>query len=169
VFNFAAAVSLLMCIPSFILGVRSFQVAEMWNSQSSNSWQVKGPDGSSELWNSQWGLYLSRGNLVVRRTVHPAAHSARPGRFATPAWTLGELIPEDSVGPRSLRILRQKQSYRLTRTGHYLTMYGEMGIQLDVWVLVIASGVLPAAACWRFLRARRSLPGTCPVCGYSLL
>jgi predicted RNA-binding Zn-ribbon protein involved in translation (DUF1610 family) len=47
-------------------------------------------------------------------------------------------------------------------------MYGEMGVQLDLWVLVIAMGVLPVIAGFRFLRARRSRPGACTVCGYNL-
>ena len=126
------------------------------------------PDGTSEQWHVQWEMFLGRGNLQVFRSVQPAAARAKPGWRSFTAFELGELVPADSIGPRSFRLLRQKQSFRRARSGHYAAMFGELGVQLDLWLLMIAFSVLPALAAWRLWRARRSSSGACGFCGYDL-
>src|SRR5579871_555447 len=130
----SAGISLASLLATVVLCVRSYSVSEMWISGPSDPWSVARPDqNQSDLWDRQWELFLARGNLSVHRTVKPKAVRMRPGRFTSPAYQLGEVVPEDSIGPRSLRFLRQTQSFRKSRSGHYMTMFGELGVQVDLW------------------------------------
>ena len=170
--NAATALSLLLCVATAVLWVRSY-----WATDNVSRAVVR-DDGNT--WESAWaGATAGRGGLYVYRVDagpltdrSPAAlSSARSSHPAGLGWQWH--VAEDPSDPRRWEppaSLSQWLGFRRDRAV-YRTAIPERvaSVTLPLWAIAFATGALPA---WRATAARvrrlrrRATAGLCPACGY---
>ena len=151
--NFAAAVSLVLCVATAALWVRSRTVVdqfEHFNGGTGTHTQVRSLRGQIVLlkgWNSPLAL-VNGARIQTDRLRDEHDH-----RWGTPAlWgTLGFYLDDGRDG--------------IGRRGDY-SDFQWVTVAAPYWAIVVGTAMLPAAAALRRLRPGR--PGLCPDCGYDL-
>jgi hypothetical protein len=141
--NAATAGSLVLCVATVALWVRSYLVADTWAWQSTRT---------------AVGAATCRGKLDLFRDRRSSAD-----RFPPPRWH----ITGSPLGRHAPSLLPGFAHFRHVSDWQILN-----GVQVPLWALTIVVGLLPAGtlrATWRRRReARRSQAGLCPACGYDL-
>jgi hypothetical protein len=149
-FNFAAAISLVLCISIAVIVVRSFWCDDYAQSRS---------DSSHDTW--QFTVESIRGTMDVTVTRIPGRLPGASASSLPTHWSLVTDSPyQGKMYPRALWFETQSSSIGLSGSG-----MGRLGVVIPDWILVLITGMGPAL--W-FFGKRRVSNGTCPTCGYDL-
>jgi hypothetical protein len=159
--NAATAVSLLLCVATVVLWVRSYVAFDLITLQiGGRSAQVWTPRGrlnvewaSRPYFRPRWMTQAPVGAVSVWEFLRPEHSvqtdvSGKPHRYA---W-LGFIFSPTYEQPAS----RDQPACWFTTLG------------VPCYALLAITAVLPARRGWHALRQRSRLPGLCPACGYDL-
>lgn len=144
-FTVAAAMSLLLCISTCVLSVRSEEVAYAYDFDA----------GSARL-----AIGIARGQFFYDRTAFVSGKpmmSRRPGFYA---MRLGP-APQVNFAPPSWSFVG------ITKSHARLLSFDVFDVRISSWLIAMTWAVLPIL--WIALRFRRRSPaGMCSDCGYDL-
>jgi hypothetical protein len=168
-FTLASALSLLLCVATAALWVRSYRVAD------GASWQEHGRNYSfhamcgGAVFHCQYGDY--RPGYDAYQYPHPERMTW--SSYANPDYSVTEWrSSEEAVGPR-YRLLGFAYEHRTWPAGTELIAGGgrwtavrSWMIAIPAWAIVGVFAVLPLA--WVRRRWRRPRAGCCGKCGYDL-
>ena len=143
--NLLTILSLLLCVASCVLWVRSYWRRDAWD------WGT----GTGRAGVDSFRGYLSAGRV----DVPPAALAGIPRGhvvYSEPAARAEATMLKPTWSFGVIRATRFHQRGRLTATD----------VRVTHWLVALAAGVAPGVYWYR--RRRRPPPGCCPTCGYDL-
>jgi hypothetical protein len=166
----ATMVSLLLCVATVALWVRSYWVCDMYAADARDRWHLF-------AWSSRGVAGVDR----VRPSDFTAERMPRGlSHHAPPPPNLGPVVPPPKdPGVRSRFALGSVSWYR-TEGGSVRTLTGPFSfnvtdfypawhLTVPLWLTAAILGLLPCVRTTLFLRRRsRRGPGLCPSCGYDL-
>jgi hypothetical protein len=157
------ALSLLLCVATVALWVRSCWITDAWYSKPSAAHPVQDPTGYSINFDRQWRVALEDGYLSVTRTDRPVRANIQPGHHS-----------HETLHMRgSFAIVRYENhapSFPPARApGRFGTVFGVWQLEVRLSLLAGAFAVLPVIAFFRMAHVRRAgRTGKCLRCGYDL-
>jgi hypothetical protein len=185
--NIAAATSLLLCLVTVVVGVRSFSAADLFTWKSTHA-------AGNQVDKREWQFALNRGlaGLARTRAVTLYENAEDAGRFASifPSrfehtsrppvpWRMLDNSAWGRLGFSQLSDVRQSPAAPATRprVQHEIrpagpTTHEQWHLTVPLWPFLLATGG-PATG-WllashrRRRRERRAKLGLCPTCGYDL-
>jgi len=157
IFNLVSLVSLLLCVATVVLWVRSYRVLERW------VWA--GAASNSDTYRR--GISLSRGIVAMSSYRLRANQSGSRVVVVTAGWPVGRSIsrPIEFAGPRYLGFGWHHERRNRLQNFDWWTGY------VPVWALFVLTAALPCA--WtrgylKCLRSARDCDGVCRICSYDL-
>jgi hypothetical protein len=164
-FNLAAAVSLLLCLATVALWVRSYSRGDV----PSCSW-IRAFEPSTTRWDAI--AYVGRGGtlLSVSRMVLPQPHQGwgKPGFEFRKSVRLKPYYAATSPSGRWWNPSAFSYSSERQRLGPAGDS-DQVWLEFPLWLLLLIFLVMPVIALRADLRRRRQYgPGCCPTCGYDL-
>ena len=183
-FTTAAALSLLLCVGSAVLGIRSYGNGDGW-AFASRPTRPPATD-TRRAWNVKLWVNLSRGRIQFEETQFPAGirGSFDPVgyqtkvRISAPAsavmgfqppggrrWSIQGLSYLSSPAWTGRKLVASSTSMQR----HVTMVVGQRLLTVSLWWPFMLSSILPACWLWRRYRSRRvGHENTCPACGYDL-
>lgn len=155
-FTLTSFVSLLLCMATVVLWVRSYWVGDLLKWES--TWHLSGA-GSS-----RGRVYFVVFTMGDPRRPDSDAEFGHTVERPAPEYT----EPEDTPAFKFLGIICQSRQHE----NGWLGIVRERSVVMPDWLIVGASAILPARwwwlARWRWRRERRQKRGLCARCGYDL-
>jgi len=189
--HFVTVLSLLLCVASVVMGVRSYWVHEQWNFAPRPAPPVQGVVGT---WHRSHSLASSDGRLMVLDVAIPDPDARAPfrpkplGYQPTVSFRYSAFLPfGPALGERhwsavGVRFCSRPAQFILnpSSTGMRLSPGEVMGpmtvsgwryVDVSWWLPAVTGALLPAWWVWRRAREQRAMrkaKGLCLRCGYDL-
>ena len=155
-FNLGAALSLLLCVGTVVLRVRSFWVRESWLHITC---EEGGELGTIAV--SRW-VIIDRGGVAIARDAMPVANR--------PAQRWGRWAEGSSNYPNQGRWQRLGVGWWKYEWSESGVTLGGRGAVFPLWAVTLLTAAAPLVSLVRYRRRRTHPAGArpCPSCGYDL-
>ena len=192
--NLVTALSLLVCVATVVMAVRSYFVGEQWNFAPRPAPPIAGAPGP---WTQSWHVASEHGRLMFLNTKlpDPQGPGGRPSRapgyehrssvsvprggnpfgYGTPKGERHVSVPGVEFFSRPAQVIpAPSPPLAGDQPGTYLgdaTLTGWRYVGVSWWLLAAVASILPARWAWRWRRERRAKrlgQNLCVRCGYDL-